>query len=738
MPFSRQRVRIATHLVALLLPFVALSARAAPAAAQQTRFTRPIEVPQAGWIEVPLDPDILRRAAPAGGHLRLFGPEGEEVVFARMASEEVGDRVPAEVMSAEQTETGWSMVFQVPPGEGGSLRHDRLVLSLEGEPFEGPSAAAARLEGSDDGEAWTLLAVGRLERGAGGDALFTYPASEHRYLRLWWPRGVAGQAPVVDEEDGGDGAPLLRSAAVEVVPRRALGIALERPACQSPVAAVAPAASSAGGEAGDRAGGSEPGQGTGPSLEPGRGERAGFAAGPRAVCPLPLGVEYRLLHRLDLAVEAREPVGYRLLVPEAGRWEVVAEGVWAAPVSEAPHALDLDLLDLVDLIGGRERPLPATPEPVRLELYGSGSEVPSLTRVGAEVRAQSLVFEARRAGRHTLAYGPGIYRSSRSAEVRPPSAVEPVRIEPGVEELGAAVANEPSLPAAGDPAPSVRFTRRWQVAADAPEVGTLHRLEVSPEVYGVARSDLGDLRLLAGAAQVPYLRWRPAAPSLAAALGAVVPEVDPRGAGEAGRMRLGIDLDLPELPYSAVVVHARAERFRGRVRLLAIDAPAADDDEPRFRSLTRWLDWACDPLPPLSCRRVIGLGDGTAAPEGTEPPRRLVLEVEPSAGEGGAPGALDVELLRHRDVLLFPWPGQGQEVRLVAGAPDLGAPDYELGDRLAELLARPSRRAELGPEGGEPERDRRVGGWTMVLTLLVGLGALLWLLNGILAAREPV
>lgn len=546
-------------------------------ASQELRSTRPIEVPEPGWVRVPLDPQILRRAVPTGGHLRLFGPDGGEVPFRRVASEQ------------------------------------------------------------------------------------------------------------------------------EAAQDRALSVTMVRPECR-------------------------------------RLEEETAAVGPRTVCPLPLGSAGRLLRRLDLTVEANEPVGYRLLTPRAGRWELVAEGVWESPLPETTHSIDQELT------------LPDPAEPLRLELYGG--DAPEVIRAGAEMGAEALLFEARRAGRHTLAYGPGVFRSSRSEDVQPPPGAEPLWIRPGPEETGEAAPGAAPLPESAGPAPSVRFEREWRLTADAPTAGAVHRLSVGAPVYAAAGAGLEDVRLIAGDLQIPYVRWRPAQPTTVLAVRGERPVSDP--ADPAGGRRLQVelelerDLDVAQLPLSALVLHAGADRMRARVRL-AVPAPGLADAvgaDRAPRASTPWLDWSCGRRPPLSCRFVVLLSEEDSAGweralAGTdEPVRRLVLELEST--EPGAAGEtqeglgpLDLELLAHRDVLLFPWPSGDRTLRLTAGAENLGPPGYDLEERLDEILARPWHRAELVAAGQEDDDGGWVGHVTAGLTLALALALLLLLLHGILSAHDP-
>lgn len=740
---GRSAGRSAVRLAALGLLAALACSFAAHAAAQGARFTRPVEVPEAGWVRVPLAPEILREAAPAGGSLRLFGPEGEEVPFRRVPSAAGGDWVAADVVSETRAATGWLVVLGISGGEAGTAagdppRHDRVRVELDGAASTGPTGAV-QVEVSDDGSAWRLSTVGRVERSSGAasanDAAvveLAYPATDARFLRLsWTPIGVEGTGVQPPEAED---APAVRSASVEAVPARSLGITIPRPECRS--------AAAQRGDEGDQADESEDG-GDGEGLDR-SGDRS---VGPRAVCSLPVVAAGQHLRRLDLVVTAEGRVGFRLLVPEDGRWEPVTDGVWTSPLPETPHSLGLDL------------DLPRPAEPLRLELYGGTDAVPGLARADAELGAEALVFRARRAGRHTLAYGAGVFSSSRSDQVRVPPGVEPQRIEPGPEDEGSAPSAEAPLPESAGPAPSVQFARRWTVQADSPVAGGLYRLPLAPETYAVARPDLADLRLLSGDVQVPFVRWRPAEPATVTTVHRAISAPTDGTDGAAGPLRVGIDLETDGLPLSALVVHAApvsslsssaggAPVVRRRVRVLAVEPPTPGG-EASSRALSPWLDWTCTPRPPLSCRLAIALAG--AREEGVRRAGRLELEIAGSgtgpAGGGSAdaadlrfPGGIDLELWRRQDLLLFPWPSGDAPFRLTAGAEDLEAPDYDLAGRRDELLARPSRRAEMVSLAAAARSGRAggwVSGWTVALTLAVALAVLLALLDRILAKAEP-
>jgi hypothetical protein len=160
------------------------------------------------------------------------------------------------------------------------------------------------------------------------------------------------------------------------------------------------------------------------------------------------------------------------------------------------------------VLSGRPEPIPDTL--VRLELYGSTAAPPRLASYGVDLTVQTALFKAAEAGRHVLAYGGPPRRGAAATE-----DAETLWLEAGreVEQV------LPPLPAAAT-APAIRLGRRrlqgaWRVIAPSARPGTMVRLELPDVVYGAARADLGNLRLVAGERQIPFRRWSPAAPALA-------------------------------------------------------------------------------------------------------------------------------------------------------------------------------------------------------------------------------
>ncbi len=548
-------------LLALLLP--------APGTALETRYTRPIEVPRAGWVRVPLAPEVLRAAESSGGTLRLFGPEGEDVPFRR---------VPVE-----------------------------------------PSGVSAAAERADD---------------CGPE--------------------IAGTAP-------------------EALHAGSYHLTLARPDCRSP---ESPSSASA-----------------------------------RTVCRLSVGGPGRYLRRLDFVVRGGGAVAYRLFHAEAGRWEPLGEGTWEAAAGETSHCLSLAL------------GLSGPGESLRLELYSEGDPAPTMRDYGADFAGEALLFRARRAGTHTLAYGPSVVVGSPEPAPSLPPGVEAMQLEAGPAEAGSAPAAPPALPESAGAAPAIHFAGTWPVSAEEDaEPGELYRLVLPPPVYRVARDDLRDLRLIATDVQVPFARWRPDEPVLAAQLR----DEAPVRAETAGHSRLEVALTAPRLPLSALVLSTPAADFRRRVRALYQTA-AEGGAGGELEAATPWLEWRCAARAPLPCRLTLAL-DG--APAGS-----VTVEID---DRGASPlGRLDVELWRRRDVLLFPWPSGERALALGAGSQELRAPDYSLASRLDELLARPWREAQVVLEpGDEGSGGGRVGSWAVAVSLIAAAAVLLLLLHGALKEQE--
>jgi hypothetical protein len=453
----------------------------------------------------------------------------------------------------------------------------------------------------------------------------------------------------------------------------------------------------------------------------------------RTVCRLVLPASGQVLKRLLLETgggDSGSEIGYRVYEPKSSHWRQITEGAWPNGGSGTGAA-------------GHEIALPAEPvtgDALRLELYGE-SAAPELKSFNAELAIEVVLFHAEEPGTYTLAYGgsaAGRKELARSPKT-PVPAQETVWVNPGPEEEHP----PPPLPRPavepGNTLGETRFAISWKIAAPEARPGSLVRLEVPAAVYGPARPDLADLRLAVGGRQIPYLRWTPPTPLLVRETSAQpVRSLDRRGQGGASR----IDLDLPQtgLPLTQMMLTARPMPLRRGLTLQYLE-PARPGASAGERVAARTL-WQCASRPPLPCRNLLNVsgGDAGGARDGRDArdsrdaraPRLLTLRFED--GDNPPLGNLDLSVWRRDDVLVFVWPEHGAEnggVRLLAGARELEAPDYDLAALGDQLLSRPWRPAEIDTGVGEAPVPRWTR-WVMPLTLGLATLLLFFLLRRVL------
>jgi hypothetical protein len=148
------------------------------------RFKRDLQVPETGWVRVPLDGRIIAQAQP-GGHWNLMAPDGRAVHF-NVLSVHSGF-LEARTVTLDENPEGWQIVFDLGPTP---VRHHRLDIDL----VRPASAAGCRVEGSHDLESWHSLGEGTLFRLGAGEMLhgsgLEYRETDLRFLRLWWPKAA--------------------------------------------------------------------------------------------------------------------------------------------------------------------------------------------------------------------------------------------------------------------------------------------------------------------------------------------------------------------------------------------------------------------------------------------------------------------------------------------------------------------------------------------------------------------
>jgi len=441
------------------------------------------------------------------------------------------------------------------------------------------------------------------------------------------------------------------------------------------------------------------------------------AAGPRSTaCALVLPAPGQVVRRLTLDVEGPGAVGFRLYAAREGTWQLLHEGTWQRAGSRTQHFVD-----------GAGEPLAGSV--LRLELFGAGKAAPRLTGWGVDLAAQTVVFQAAEPGRYVIAYGGAARRNHRADE--PPAGAEMAGLAAGPEkEQAAAAVPEAAAGTSGPGAPlgRSRFDSSWTVIAPSAKPGDLVRLELPDLVYVNARPDLGDLRLAVGPNQIPFFRWTPPEPALAGGTRGLHPAT----AHRAGESEAEVTLPAAGLPLTELALSTPGGPLRRMVGVRYLEPirrsrlPRLPDDPRERQPVARTL-WECDPDPPLPCRAALPLPG--AAPK--------ILSIRLDDGDNPPLAALDVELWRRRDVLMFIWPqaaGNPEPVRLLAGSERLTAPAYDFATLGEELPARPWQPADLDLAGTAP----KAGGkpwtrWAMPVALALAGVFLLLLLRRILA-----
>lgn len=422
------------------------------------------------------------------------------------------------------------------------------------------------------------------------------------------------------------------------------------------------------------------------------------SSGPRIACSLDLPAG-QIVRRLTVELKGIGPVGYRLYEPRESRWQLLAEGVWETAGDPSRHVL-----------AGRQEPISGAT--LRLELQGPEGTVPALTGYGLDLAVPMVLFEAPAPGRYVMVYGGIGGRGEAAPQAKPVDTADPsgaAWVVPGPEQEQAP---RPLPSAPGAPLDGVRFSASWNVASEA-EPGELVRLELPAAVYGASRESLADLRLSVGGRQIPFFRWSPSEPVLTAGeTGSRPGESD-----SPGESRMVVSLPAGGLPLTQILLTAPGIPLRRAVSVRYIDPGRRQDPEDVARS-----NWTCVPEPPLPCREGLSLA-GLA-------PRLLTVRFQD--GDNPPLPALDVQVWRRRDVLLFVWPDLGKSggVQLLAGAEGLEAPRYDLAALGPALAGHPWEAAEI--------RSERTGppwwsGWVLPLGIAAAGVWLLVLLRRILS-----
>jgi hypothetical protein len=378
------------------------------------------------------------------------------------------------------------------------------------------------------------------------------------------------------------------------------------------------------------------------AAEPAGEERGGA----RWRLPLPSrAARVRALHlaRAPRAEGGLARLAWRLELAQDGAWHELAHGAWPAGETLARVALG----DVAFL--GRA---------LRLTLWGAADPP---VRIEWELAPQRIRFRAARAGRFELVLPAPPRRADGSAE----DDLEPVRAGLGAPQVEAVSPGRDAALATG--APGRRFAARWRIEAPATLAPGRPAVLTLPWLDGIAEAGRADVRLVAAGRLVPARLGGAAEPEVVG-----VATTKATAAVRAGRSRIRLELGEAGGRPTALRLRAPLEAgaFRRGVTLVGRLGPAAGAPEATISRLR----WECAPDPPRPCEASFRLSGAEL--------REAALELED--GDASPLPALDVELESAREEAVFLWPGEGTE--LVAGAPGLAAPRYDLA-RLDEALA---------------------------------------------------
>jgi hypothetical protein len=395
-------------------------------------------------------------------------------------------------------------------------------------------------------------------------------------------------------------------------------------------------------------------------------------------------------------------VGYRLSAAASGRWITLAQG----RLVDAGHGAwpSIPLVG-TSLVSAR----------LRLELWTGGETAAVLEGLTAQYVPAEIRFYAPSPGTYTLAYGGVGVGHPSYPEAGPPSKESYQTLSLGPEQT----AEVPELPTEnltkGAAMPIERFAANWEIDARGVRPGAIVRLELPPELYEDARTDLGDIRVETDGKQIPYVLWSPPEPAQVASLSGVQPAPSVRR----GVSQVSLKLPYRKLPLTTLDITAPAAPFERDLSVFYQDdsRPGVEEDA-RLRAGGATL--RCEGVALVPCRLTLPMG----------PNPTLKLSVFFRDGDNIPLKSVSLHLWRRRDVVIFAWPPTGS-ARLRAGAPTLAPPRYDLGPLRDQLLARPFAPVTLAAGRGGAEK----AGQPWVWRALVGAMALAGVVLLVILAR---
>jgi hypothetical protein len=330
---------------------------------------------------------------------------------------------------------------------------------------------------------------------------------------------------------------------------------------------------------------------------------------------------------------------------------------------------------------------PATRE-LLIHIHNADSQPLAIDDVKLREWPVSLLFVAPVAGAYSLLSGnpqamapqydlagfAGEMRGANAAEVTPGPIEDTPNYQPP-QSLG--TPPMPDVPLSGAPLDATAWTLRRTVQITAPGV---QELEMDLGVLSKARFDYGDLRLLHGGNQIPYVLEEP---SLARSL-SIVPEAAP----DPKRPSVSIwKVQLPKagLPVRSIVLTSTTTLFERQFRVYE---KRTAQDGGSFEDTLASGAWSRTPTPGAPENRVVALPDRTNSDT-------LWIETDNGDNPAIALGAVQVVYPVVRMVFKV---ADTDGFTLALGNKDANPPRYDLGLVAGRLLTSARNVAHLGAE----------------------------------------